>query len=98
VTGGSGGNRIHTPFWARAIQGNLAATERIAVAPTAAVSGDLIADRIVLFEGATFSGRIDMDNRTIASKVASTRPLRRPERAPASQVSRAATPGAHKAR
>ena len=53
-----------------AIQGNIAATERIELAPTAAVVGDLSADRVVLFEGATFNGRIDMDKRTIAAKVA----------------------------
>jgi len=53
-----------------AIQGNIAATERIELAPTAAVLGDLSADRVVVFEGATFNGRIDMDKRTIAAKVA----------------------------
>jgi cytoskeletal protein CcmA (bactofilin family) len=53
-----------------AIQGNIAATERIELAPTAAVVGDLTADRIVLTDGATFNGRIDMDKRTIAAKVA----------------------------
>jgi cytoskeletal protein CcmA (bactofilin family) len=52
------------------IQGNIAATERIELAPTAAVVGDLSADRIVLLEGASFNGRIDMDKRTIAAKVA----------------------------
>ena len=51
------------------IQGNIAATERIELAPTAAVAGDLSADRIVVTEGATFNGRIDMDKRTIAAKV-----------------------------
>jgi cytoskeletal protein CcmA (bactofilin family) len=53
-----------------AIQGNIAATERIELAPSAAVVGDLSANRIVLFDGATFNGRIDMDKRTIAAKVA----------------------------
>ena len=53
-----------------AIQGNIAATERIELAPTAEVVGDLTADRIVVIEGATFNGRIDMDKRTIAAKVA----------------------------
>jgi cytoskeletal protein CcmA (bactofilin family) len=53
-----------------AIQGNIAATERIELAPTAEVVGDLSADRIVVVEGATFNGRIDMDKRTIAAKVA----------------------------
>jgi cytoskeletal protein CcmA (bactofilin family) len=53
-----------------AIQGNIAATDRIELAPTAAVVGDLSANHIVLVEGATFNGRIDMDRRTIAAKVA----------------------------
>jgi cytoskeletal protein CcmA (bactofilin family) len=53
-----------------AIQGNIAATDRIELAPTAAVVGDLSANRIVMVEGATFNGRIDMDKRTIAAKVA----------------------------
>ena len=53
-----------------AIQGNIAATERIELAPSAAVVGDLSANRIVLLDGATFNGRIDMDKRTIAAKVA----------------------------
>jgi cytoskeletal protein CcmA (bactofilin family) len=53
-----------------AIQGNIAATDRIELAPTAAVVGDLTANHIVLVEGATFTGRIDMDKRTIAAKVA----------------------------
>jgi cytoskeletal protein CcmA (bactofilin family) len=53
-----------------AIQGNIAATDRIELAPTAAVVGDLTANHIVLVEGATFNGRIDMDKRTIAAKVA----------------------------
>jgi cytoskeletal protein CcmA (bactofilin family) len=53
-----------------AIQGSIAATERIELAPTAAVVGDLSANRIVVIDGATFNGRIDMDQRTIAAKVA----------------------------
>jgi cytoskeletal protein CcmA (bactofilin family) len=53
-----------------AIEGNIAATDRIELAPTADVRGDLTANRIVLVDGATFNGRIDMDQRTIARKVA----------------------------
>jgi cytoskeletal protein CcmA (bactofilin family) len=61
------GARVHV---LGALQGSIAATERIELAPTAAVVGDLSADRIVLVDGATFTGRIDMDKRTIAAKVA----------------------------
>jgi cytoskeletal protein CcmA (bactofilin family) len=53
-----------------AIEGNIAATDRIELAPSADVRGDLTANRIVLVDGATFNGRIDMDQRTIARKVA----------------------------
>jgi cytoskeletal protein CcmA (bactofilin family) len=34
------------------------------------VTGNLSANQIVIEEGATFNGRIDMDRRTIAAKVA----------------------------
>jgi cytoskeletal protein CcmA (bactofilin family) len=52
------------------LRGNVAASERIELAPTAAVDGNLSANQVVLLEGATFNGRIDMDKRTIAAKVA----------------------------
>ena len=52
------------------IQGNIAASERIELGPTAAVLGSLSANQVVLVEGATFNGRIDMDKRTIAAKIA----------------------------
>lgn len=53
-----------------AVQGNVAATERIDLATTATVVGNLSANQVVIEEGATFHGRIDMDKRTIAAKVA----------------------------
>jgi cytoskeletal protein CcmA (bactofilin family) len=52
------------------VQGNIAATERIELTTTASVVGNLSANQVVLQEGATFNGRIDMDRRTIAAKVA----------------------------
>lgn len=53
-----------------AVKGNVAATERIELQPSAIVSGTLSANHIVVADGATFNGRIDMDRRTIAAKVA----------------------------
>ena len=50
--------------------GPVTATERIELAPTARVTGSLSADFIVMADGARFNGRIDMDRRTIAARVA----------------------------
>ena len=52
------------------VEGSINASERIELASTAAVIGDLSANQVVLADGAVFNGRIDMDRRTIASKVA----------------------------
>ena len=53
-----------------AVQGSIAASERIELGPTASVNGNLSANQVILFDGATFNGRIDMDKRTIAARVA----------------------------
>ena len=52
------------------VQGAISATERIELQPTAVVSGSLSANQVVIADAATFNGRIDMDQRTIAAKVA----------------------------
>jgi cytoskeletal protein CcmA (bactofilin family) len=52
------------------VNGNIAATDRIELGATARVTGSLTANHVVLVDGATFNGRIDMDRRTIAAKVA----------------------------
>jgi cytoskeletal protein CcmA (bactofilin family) len=52
------------------VTGNIAATERIELGATADVTGNLSANNVVIVEGARFSGRVDMDRRTIAAKVA----------------------------
>lgn len=52
------------------VNGNVAASERIELGVTARVTGSLSANRIVIIDGASFSGRVDMDRRTIAAKVA----------------------------
>jgi cytoskeletal protein CcmA (bactofilin family) len=53
-----------------AVDGAISASERIELHPSAVVSGSLSANQVVIAEAATFNGRIDMDRRTIAAKVA----------------------------
>jgi cytoskeletal protein CcmA (bactofilin family) len=55
------------------VDGTLSATERIELQPSAVVSGSLSANHVVIADGATFNGRIDMDQRTIAAKVSQHR-------------------------
>lgn len=55
------------------VNGNVSASERIELGASANVTGGLTANRVVIVEGARFSGRIDMDRRTIAAKIAQYR-------------------------
>jgi len=55
------------------VHGAISASERIELTPTATVHGSLSANRVVLADGARFNGRIDMDQRTIAARVAQYR-------------------------
>jgi len=52
------------------LKGSIVASERIELAPTAAVEGSLSANRVVLVDGTCFNGSIDMDQRTIAARIA----------------------------
>ena len=52
------------------VRGAITATERIEIAATASVTGSLSADHVVVHEGATVQGHIDMNRRTIAARVA----------------------------
>jgi cytoskeletal protein CcmA (bactofilin family) len=52
------------------VKGAISASERIELTPTATVDGSLSANRVVIAEGAQFNGRIDMDQRTIAARIA----------------------------
>lgn len=60
------------------VRGNLTASRRIELGATADVSGTLSASHVVLADGARFSGRIDMGQRTIAAKVAAHRATQEP--------------------
>jgi cytoskeletal protein CcmA (bactofilin family) len=52
------------------VTGNIAASERIELGASASVTGNLSANKVVIVEGAQFTGTVDMDKRTIAAKVA----------------------------
>jgi len=55
------------------VNGAISASERIELTDTATVEGSLSANRFVLADVAQFNGRIDMDQRTIAARVAQYR-------------------------
>ena len=50
--------------------GAMSASERIEIAASASVTGNLSADQVVIHEGASVNGHIDMNRRTIAARVA----------------------------
>ena len=52
------------------VKGSIVATERIEIAPTARVTGSLSAPQVVLADGATFNGGIDMAQRTVQARLA----------------------------
>ena len=52
------------------VNGNVTATERIELGASANVTGGLSANKVVILDGARFTGRVDMDRRTIAAKIA----------------------------
>jgi cytoskeletal protein CcmA (bactofilin family) len=52
------------------LKGSIVASERIELAPSATVDGSLSANRVILADGTRFNGRIDMGQRTIASRLA----------------------------
>jgi cytoskeletal protein CcmA (bactofilin family) len=53
------------------VRGAVTAASRIELGPSSTAAGSLSANQVVLVEGARFTGRIDMGQRTIAAKVAS---------------------------
>jgi cytoskeletal protein CcmA (bactofilin family) len=55
------------------LTGSITATERIEVGPQAAVRASLSASQVVLADGARFDGGIDMQQRTIAVRMAQHR-------------------------
>lgn len=55
------------------VRGNIAASTRVELGVNSNVTGNITADTVVLADGARFQGRIDMDRRTIAARVAQYR-------------------------
>ena len=55
------------------VRGNIAATARVELGASSTVTGNITAETLVLVEGARFQGRVDMDRRTIAARVAQYR-------------------------
>ena len=52
------------------VRGGVSAGERIELLPSATVTGTLSANHVVIADGATFNGSIDMGRRTLAAKLA----------------------------
>jgi cytoskeletal protein CcmA (bactofilin family) len=55
------------------VHGSIAAGLRIELTATAKVNGTLTAERVVIADGASFNGDVDMGRRTIARRVAQYR-------------------------
>lgn len=49
------------------VMGNVTADDKVEVAPSGSVTGDLRAPRVVLADGARFKGSIDMDRKSVPS-------------------------------
>jgi cytoskeletal protein CcmA (bactofilin family) len=52
------------------LNGSIVASERIELTASATVEGSLSANLVVIADGSTFNGGIDMDQRTIAARLA----------------------------
>ena len=52
------------------LKGSIVASERIELTASATVEGSLSANRVVIADGSSFNGGIDMDQRTIAARIA----------------------------
>ena len=72
------------------VEGGITASERIELRRTAMVTGSLSANQVVLTEGSRFNGRIDMDQRTIAAKVAQFKAEQKDQAAPGAPPARPA--------
>ena len=71
------------------VVGNITADDKVEIAPTGSVQGDIRAPRVAIADGARFRGSIDMDGSSGASKSKSTS-----SNASVSDVARAATASA----
>jgi cytoskeletal protein CcmA (bactofilin family) len=55
------------------VRGNIVASARVELGVSSNVTGDITSDTVVLADGARYHGRVDMDKRTIAARVAQYR-------------------------
>jgi cytoskeletal protein CcmA (bactofilin family) len=65
--------RAGTVVVAGQVDGSISASSRIELTRSASVTGSLSADQVVLADGASFSGPVDMGRRTIAARLAQYR-------------------------
>lgn len=61
------------------VVGNITADDKVEVAPTGSMKGDIVAPRVVLADGARFKGSIDMDRKGAAPSMAATSKSAMPE-------------------
>ena len=61
------------------MRGAIVAADRIELGPASTVAGSLSANQVVMREGAHFNGNIDMNQRTIAAKLASYKRYTKPD-------------------
>lgn len=61
------------------LKGSIVASERIELTASATVEGSLSANRVVIADGSSFNGGIDMDQRTIAARIAQFKASQGPE-------------------
>jgi cytoskeletal protein CcmA (bactofilin family) len=81
------------------VVGDLHGDEQVALRPTARVEGDIVSPRVVLDDGASFRGSIDMSSqsRTGTARSESSRADTAPKTTPASEASRPPGESGHKA-
>jgi cytoskeletal protein CcmA (bactofilin family) len=60
------------------VAGNITADDKVEVAATGTVRGDIQAPRVVLADGAKFKGAIDMDRKPGSASVPSPKPVMEP--------------------
>jgi cytoskeletal protein CcmA (bactofilin family) len=54
------------------VVGNISADDKVELAPTGSMKGDIVSPRVVLADGARFKGSIDMDRKSAAPAMAAT--------------------------
>ena len=81
------------------VVGDLHGDEQVALRPTARVEGDIVSPRVVLDDGASFRGSIDMSSqsRTGAARSESSKADTAPKSTPPSEASRPPGESGHKA-